>query len=286
MNIETSTFPVSEAADLKNFYESNGYVGPLTAFEPAELDQIGVIPLINSLGRADQWARNRHLDIPAIANICRAERVVSCLREVIGPDLILWRTNIFAMSSLEGGLPWHQDEYRTLLKYPQGTKQCSVQINFTDSTALNTVAVIPQSHIWTDEELAQRGFAMRAGSDGGAYGAPNWDIPTGVETLDMLMKAGQFYVFHPRLLHASVRARWSNGARERALVPRLAQRVQAASEVLSGKGLVRYSIALRIATPDTEVLPSAFVESPTRAASVLLAGIDAAGVNTLGTWPQ
>jgi chlorinating enzyme len=268
---------------LKAFYERNGYVGPLTAFDGDELERIGAISLINSLEREPHWDRNRHLDILPIANICRNENVVSCVRGVIGPDLLLWRSAIFAISSLERGLRWHQDLYRTLLNCGPGTNQCSVQINFTDSTPLNTVTIMPGSHRWTDEEMRMRGFGLRPGSDGGVYGTPQWDIPRGLETLDMSMKAGQFYVFHPRLLHASVRARWVRGE---AFIPRLVQWLRAGSEMLSGKDLIRYSISLRIATPDTEVLPAAFAQSPTRATSVLLAGTDTAAINSLGKWAE
>jgi chlorinating enzyme len=273
---------LSEGNAIMAFYGSNGYAGPFTAFKRSELERMGIIPLIVSLGGTRSWARNRHLDIPAIATICRNERVISCVRALLGPDLLLWRSNIFAIGDI--GLPWHQDEYRTLLNCPPGAAQCSVQINFTNSTKLNTVTVIPATHRWTDDELRQRGYEMRAGSDGGTYGTPRWRIPAGTQTLDMPMKAGQFYVFHPRLLHASVLRRRVRGeARERSWSSHPDEGLPTASEKRFRKDL-RYSMALRIATPDTEVLPAAFAESPARATPVLLAGIDTTGINRLGTW--
>src|SRR5262249_224340 len=162
-----------------------------------------IISLIDSLDKVCRWGRNRHLDIPAIARICRSESVISRVRAVMGSDLLLWRSNIFAISARDRGFEWHQDEYRTLLRCPSGAAQCSVQINFSDSTKLNRVTIIPGTHRWTDDELRRRGYAMRLGSDGGQYGTPQWTVPTGIESLDMPMQAGQFYVFHPRLLHAS-----------------------------------------------------------------------------------
>ncbi len=246
---------------------------------------MGIRSLIDSLDKTQRWDRNRHLDIPAIANICRNESVISCVRAVVGPDLMLWRSNIFIVSSRDFGFEWHQDQYRTLLNSPPGAAQCSVQINFTGSTKLNTVTIIPGTHRWTDDELRQRGYRMRAGTDGGAYGTPQWKIPAGAQTLDMPMKAGEFYVFQPGLLHASVRARWLRGEeRERSWIPRFKQRLHTAAERLSYRDSVRYSIALRIATPDTEVLPAAFAESPARATAVLLAGTDTGGINKLGKW--
>jgi hypothetical protein len=271
--------------DLKSLYESRGYIGPFTAFEGSELERIGIVSLIGSLDKTRGWARNRHLDIPAIANVCRHEGVISCVRAVLGPNLLLWRSNIFAISSDGIGLGWHQDIYRTLIDSPPGAANCSAQINFTDSTKLNTVSVITGSHRWTDDELRERGYRMKAGSDRGAYGTPRWDIPSGEEVLDVPMMAGQFYVFHPRLLHASVRARWFRGAAsERSVIPRLKQRLLSRYESWSGRGSVRYSITLRIATPNTKVRPAAFAEVPARATAVLLAGTDPSGINRLGTW--
>jgi len=275
----------SKPYDLKSEYDSNGYVGPFTAFERHEFARMGIVPLIESLEKTREWARNRHLDIPAIANLCRQERIISCVRAVLGPNLLIWRTNIFAVRSNGIGLGWHQDLYRTLLDCPPGAANCSAQINFTDSTKLNSVSVIPGSHRWSDEELRERAYRMKPGSDQGAYGTPNWEVPSNADVRDVRMMAGQFYVFHPRLLHASVRARWFRGTADpKSFAPRMKQRWLKKWETWSGQSAVRYSITLRIATPDTKVLPAAFVEAPTRATSVLFAGTDPCGINNLGPW--
>lgn len=272
-------------ADLRGLYEKQGYVGPLTAFPPEELERLGVIALISSFEATPDWARNRHLDSPLIARICQNETVLSCVRALLGPNLILWRSNIFAIASAGRGLGWHQDTYRTLLDSPPGAAQCSVQINFSDSTSLNAVSVIPGSHAWTDEVLQERGFHVRRTGDRGLYGTPYWDIPVRTATKKIFMTAGQFYVFHPRLLHASVRARWIRGARnEQSLGPRLLQRTMLAYETWRRKDPVRYSLTLRVATPETRVLPLAFQESPKRAGVVVLSGADTASINRLSRW--
>ncbi|OLE96186.1 MAG: hypothetical protein AUG75_23475, partial [Cyanobacteria bacterium 13_1_20CM_4_61_6] len=264
--------------NLKSHYDRKGYVGPFTAFERNELDQMGIVSLIASLDKTRGWARNRHLDIPVIAKLCRNEVIVSCVRAVLGPNLLLWRSNIFAIRSNGIGLGWHQDTYRTLLDCPPGAANCSAQINFTDSTRLNSVSIIPETHRLSDEDLRERAYRMKRGSDEGAYGTPNWEIPSDAGVVDLPMMAGQFYVFHPRLLHASVRARWFRGTADpRSLMPWLKQRLLSKYERWSRQSPIRYSITLRIATPDTKVLPAAFVEVPARATSVLFAGTDTSG---------
>jgi len=83
-------------SDLRKFYEANGYAGPTAAFSAAELEQAGIPSLVPTLG---DWpeCRNRHLDLAAVARICRPEKVVELVRELIGADLLLWRSNVFAM---------------------------------------------------------------------------------------------------------------------------------------------------------------------------------------------
>jgi ectoine hydroxylase-related dioxygenase (phytanoyl-CoA dioxygenase family) len=220
------------------------------------------------------WLRNRHLDVPAVARLCQNPHVISRVRAILGPDLLLWRSNIFAISTHGEGLTWHQDEYRTLLDCADGSEQCSVQINLTDSTRFNCVSVVPGSHVWEPEDFERRGYRMMPGSDGGAYGGRMWFGPDDMDPVDVPMKAGQYYIFHPRLVHGS-------GAARQAVLPRW---LRAASALVNRREALRCSIALRVVTPDARVLPAAFVESPTRAACVLLAGSDRAGINPLGTW--
>jgi ectoine hydroxylase-related dioxygenase (phytanoyl-CoA dioxygenase family) len=178
------------------------------------------------------------------------------------------------MSTQDEGLTWHQDEYRTLLDCRDGSAQCSVQIHITPSTRFNCVAVVPGSHTWEPDEFERRGYEMMPGTDGGAYGGRMWHAPEDMVAVDVPMKAGQFYIFHPRLVHGS-------GTARQAVLPFW---LRTASRLLDRRRVPRCSIALRIVTPDAQVLPAAFVESPTRAACVLLSGVDGAGINPLGTW--
>jgi ectoine hydroxylase-related dioxygenase (phytanoyl-CoA dioxygenase family) len=266
--------------DLESSYVENGYVGPFLAFEPEELRRLNVVPLIDALRHAPdskepEWRRNRHLDTPTIARICQCERVLSHVRTLLGTDLLLWRSNLFAVASRDEGLAWHQDEYRTLIDCGSDGAHCSVQINFTDATRSNCVAIVPGSHRWTPDDFARRGYEMMPGSDGHGYGGRIWTAPGNAKSSVMRLRAGEFYVFHPGLLHASVQHRPAT---------RPVAWLRSASSLLDRGESVRYSIALRIATSGTKVLPAAFAESPTRASCVLLSGTDRAGTNPLGTW--
>lgn len=263
--------------DPKAFYEEKGYLGPLRAFDAEELERIGVVSLIESWDKREPSRnRNRHLDTPQIAKICQNERIRSIVQKVLAQEeLLLWRTNIFAVSSRSHGFNWHQDDYRTLLECPSAGAHCSVQLNFTDSTPTNCVSVIPGTHHFSDEDFRERGYAMVPGSDSGLNGSPYWGVPPRVEIVNVRLKAGEFYVFHSRLLHASIQGRRFSSLMVRNRVARRWGGIRnKLRSKLTHEDVIRYSIALRIATANTRILPAAFVESPSRNEVVLFAGKD------------
>jgi hypothetical protein len=272
------------ARDLKAFYEREGYAGPFTAVEPEELSSLRILPQLEALragAGADDctWGRNRHLDVPAIAEICRLDSVVRRVTAVLGRDLLLWRSQIFGMAARAMGLEWHRDEYDTLLRCPAEGAHCSVQINLVTSTKINCLAIIPRSHSWDVGGLRARGYTAGPGV---LY--PEWRIPRDAEVLDMPMRAGEFFIFHPRLLHASVWSRTLRLAGGPAFANNLARWSRSVAAALTPRTSLRYAITLRIATPDTAILPAAFVRTPSRASPVVLSGTDAFGVNRVGGW--
>src|SRR5262249_22631931 len=172
-------------------------------------------------------------------------------------------SNIFAMSPSTYQLPWHRDEYNDVIECSGGAQHCSVQINLTDASPANCVAVIPGSHRWDADALRERGY--RAAASGGDANTPVYEVPPDARTVDVPLRAGEFYVFHPRLLHSSLLR--SAGAAE-----------------VDDADSVRLSITLRIATSAVKVLPSAFAGTPARAACVLLSGTSDGTRNPLGAW--
>src|SRR6266513_858153 len=102
---QTESGAQSMTTDPKAFYEEKGYLGPLRAFDAQELERIGVVSLIESWDKhTPARNRNRHLDTPQIAKICQNERIRSIVQKVLGQeDLVLWRTNIFAVPSRANG---------------------------------------------------------------------------------------------------------------------------------------------------------------------------------------
>jgi len=230
----------------RQHYAARGYAGPFRAL-PAEAALDIAAMLRREVGGPDapfSARRNRHLDWPLIDDLARARPIVELARALLGEDLVLWRSQMFVMHAGKG-LRWHQDQYLTLLA--DDTRQVSVHLSLTRTTADNCIRIVPSSHTLNHEDLAARGFNLIAGSEGGKYGAPNfWRDPTSeLEALPMLLEPGEFFVFHPRLLHGSrdvtqpVDARPAGG-------PQAEPRI---------------GLGLRIAAASNTVLPAAFAET-------------------------
>jgi non-haem Fe2+, alpha-ketoglutarate-dependent halogenase len=246
------------AATIEQF-ERDGFVGPLPTYGPEEAEEKlrpireEVERLPNPLPRGPRkktwlpYVRNRHFDLPAVSELCSHPAIVAQLSSLLGPDLVLWRTNLFVQGSDVGfGLDWHQDEYRTLLAEPR--TNMSVHVAVTAATEDNCVVVLPGSHRLTRDEIEERyGLRFRENSDGGAYGAPAYDASPEVqralapEVKRMVLAPGEFFVFHDALVHGSSLNR-----------PR------------TGAGHTRIGVAIRVTVPSVQVLPSAFEEVPDR----------------------
>jgi chlorinating enzyme len=265
----SSGFGLSHA-ELEQFRE-RGYVGPFAAYEPAEMGEICLLleqqvyqlpDGLNSAATRLHYVRNRHFDLPLVSRICRHPALVERLAALLGPDLLLWRSNVFIQSGMpEQGLPWHQDRYLTLLAEPR--TNLSAQFAITPSSPENCMVFLPGTHRLSREELcATYGLEFDEGSEGGAYGTPRF-YPVDRQRLPVeriAMMPGEFVIFDEALLHAS------------SVTERASQRI---------------GLSVRVTVPGVRVLPEAFAESlPLVHRCVLLRGENSDGLNELSSWPE
>jgi chlorinating enzyme len=265
----SSGFGVSPAEHEE--FRQRGYLGPFAAYEPAQMADLReqlepqVHQLPDGLGSAAtprHYVRNRHLDLPLVAKICRHPALVERLAALLGPDLLLWRSNFFIQSGMpDDGLPWHQDRYLTLLAEPR--TNLSAQFAITESSRENCMVFLPGTHRLSREELrAKYGLEFQEGTEGGAYGTPRFHpVDPGRLPLEpIVMKPGEFVIFDEALLHAS------------SIAERASKRI---------------GLAVRVTVPQVRVLPEAFVESlPLVHRCALLRGNNASGLNELSAWPE
>ena len=228
-------------------YDEQGFCGPIKAFEPARLAGVAqeVVDEIAASTDALRARRNRHHDWPIIGDLLRPSPIIALAKQILGPELVLWRTHLFLANTGEG-LRWHQDQYGALLA--DTASQMSVHLALSEAPPGNCVAVLPGSHRMTVDDLERRGFkhipALGVGGGNSVY----WrSADARVNVVKMVLQPGEFFCFHPRLLHASLDETTPLGVQP--IPPQTKP---------SGAGSTRVGIAFRFATPENTVLPAAF----------------------------
>ena len=132
--------------DIRAFYE-NGYIGPFDlGYSEQEMDQIrehlvdlatnkeseiisftrgdyrfktqnnrnGKTNDRESLSKAEKRyvdminAYDRHLEDPTLLNLLKSPPIIERCAQLLGPDLLIWRSHFFNTPPLSGGSPWHQ----------------------------------------------------------------------------------------------------------------------------------------------------------------------------------
>lgn len=148
-------------------------------------------------------ARMRRLDLAHLFfrwayDLATHPRVVAVMRELLGPDLFLHSTRIFAKHPEDGSyVTWHQDGLYTGLTSKPAP---SAWIALTDSTVENgCVRIIPGSHqnsrlphreTFVDANLLNHGEEVAIPVDESL-------------AVDMELKAGEMSIHHPNVLHSS-----------------------------------------------------------------------------------
>lgn len=187
--------------------------------------------------------RNRHLYDTDVRFILEQPSLISRLSASLGDDLVCWRTQAFVqyVRRQESGvapLPWHRDNYLTLLDSPR--TNVSVHMALTTSSKTNCMRVLTGSHQLSDEELfSAYGLQHIDGSEQSGPGTSRYvgDVlpgSTGLRSLEM--RPGEAVLFTDRLVHASS---WTD---DPAIVD------------------ARVAFAIRVTIPAVRVLPMALQE--------------------------
>lgn len=177
-------------------WERRGLVGPVEILTRDEAARLGA-GFREQYGRSGNRAtRNRHADLPVLAALCENPRLWPPAHELLGDELLLWRTNMFLGNPT---LPWHEDRHAAL--FARETFSLSMLLAIEDSPPDNCTVFVPGSHRLTVEEkegtygitaLVKPGGNLRYGGEIGAeFREPR------------PLRAGEAVLFHPKLLHAS-----------------------------------------------------------------------------------
>ena len=137
----------------------------------------------------------------------------------------------------------------------------------------------------SNQELSSHGFKfISTDSNYGVASFYRTDECT-LKPIKMILKPGQFFIFHPSALHASfdlTEEHWKSKKHEKRGLTRLWERVARKISLPKSR---RVAFAMRITVPEVTVLPKAFQGTlPRIDKCVLLKGEDNIGVNELGSW--
>ncbi len=179
------------------FFNANGYVGPFALCSPDEMSEWReriVRDVLATHPPHNIREQSRHLDSRIVYDLCSHPAIVDRMTAILGPDLVLWRSNFFTKEP--GGLeiPWHQD----FGFWPiDPAINVSAWLAIDEATPRNScVQLIPGSHkTQLPMVKALPGMAFDKMTD-----------PAYVDQtlcLDMPLKPGEFFLFNECTLHHS-----------------------------------------------------------------------------------
>jgi non-haem Fe2+, alpha-ketoglutarate-dependent halogenase len=196
--------------EIRSFYD-NGFTGPLTAISEEEMLglQEELMAELASESKTYGFAsvRDRHLDSPTIAKLFSNPAITESLAQLLGPDILIWRSQFFNKEPGAPPISWHQastymlEDYKRPILIPQDTSelfQLTVWIAVDEATVENgCVHFIKGTH----DRIRTIGVG---GKD--AFYKINYNIdfePDPEDIVPVELRPGQFVIFSERCLHGS-----------------------------------------------------------------------------------
>lgn len=211
------------------FFHDNGFVGPLTLCTPEEMADYRarvereVLSTPNKLyGHELSKGRDRHLDSRAVYDLVMNKNVNNCISQLLGEDLLVWRSTFFFKPPGAPETVWHSATvFKEFTEHPilepedpEGLFQVTTWIAVDDANAeTGPVQLVAGSHlkkisVGRSDEARTKGSADSQGFGADKKGFFGYDIdpkfdidPSKIHTV--LCKPGQYFIFDQRTLHGS-----------------------------------------------------------------------------------
>ncbi len=198
--------------DIRSFYE-RGYLGPFTLCSREEMieirEEISKAMDTPSAIYGFVTGRDRHLDCECLYQLIKRPELTERLAQILGPNLLLWRSQVFLKPPGAPEVTWHQAStylmeriFRPAL-YPQDINQLfqlTTWLAFDDVKLENgALQFATGSH---KKINTMRIGGSKAASFSRAKISLEYDIdPDKLATMEM--QAGQFVIFTERVVHGS-----------------------------------------------------------------------------------
>jgi non-heme Fe2+,alpha-ketoglutarate-dependent halogenase len=199
-------------ADMQRFYQ-NGFAGPFTLCSREEMIELREKVLEEMQTPSTIYGqitgRDRHLDCERLFRLVNRPELVERCAQLLGPDLMLWRSDLFLKPPGFPEITWHQattyiseEGYKGALYPPDIDKLwgVTVWIAFDDVDLENgCLQFLPGSH-------RRINTIHLAAKDGGQFASARVKMEIDIDPaklVNMEMQAGQFVVFSERCVHGS-----------------------------------------------------------------------------------
>jgi non-haem Fe2+, alpha-ketoglutarate-dependent halogenase len=196
--------------DIKTFY-TRGYIGPFDAFSHEEMMDFKkeVLALEKSKSKTYGFVtpRDRHFESPRLWNYMVCPAITERCAQILGPDLLCWRSQYFYKGPKAPAIQWHQastfmvEDYQDPGIFPPDRSevfQITVWVAIDDSTpekGCMRFACGTHDRIRTIKFGGEEGFYEAAYElDFREEDQPCVEVP---------VKAGQFIMFIERCIHGS-----------------------------------------------------------------------------------
>lgn len=224
-------------ADVKFFYD-RGYLAPIKLFSPDEMAELlrEVESEVFEGGNiAREWqvagkftpskiyqglrtGRDRHLDTPAVAKLALQQGIFDRVAQLLGPNLLLWRTQLLPKPPGAPETAWHQVSTFTLsgkaLRPVIEPEDRNELFNVTAWLALEDVDIENGCMQFWRGSHRKPLHKMNIAGGGQKFASTAFQLECDIkpeELDDCVLKAGEFVIFHERTVHG---APW-NGSKTR-----------------------------------------------------------------------
>lgn len=174
-----------------------------------------------------EFYMERHLDSEAVQRLCQDPELLRYLRQQLGDELTLWRSEIWANYPAQQLIPfWHRDLYPKLLS--GAGRSLNAYIALSDVSADNGFEYIPGAALNENNHTVQLSDPFS--------GNNLFEIDAAVEqqAVPVVLQAGEFVLFTDRLVHRSIRN--TSGRVRLSIVLRITQTSVQASGYTSATG--------------------------------------------------
>lgn len=195
---------------LTSFYE-RGYLGPIDVFSPDQMadfrNDLLAIEDTESKTYGFKTPRDRHFEMPRLWYYLKSAGVTERLAQLLGPDLLCWRSQIFYKGPGSPAIQWHQastfmvEDYQDPAVFPEDRNelfQVTAWIAVDDSTTENGCV---RFAVGTHDRIRPINFG---GKDGFYNAQFSLDFDENEhEIVEVPCRAGQMILFTERCIHGS-----------------------------------------------------------------------------------